>query len=124
MQTTQPAYFSQYRSAKLTRDAQGVLLVEFHSNGRPLIALWIASGFAAAAFAGLQGEVWRAAADIVRYGGMLWLLKRSRYEPRVWIALLAALFAGTVAGLAWGYWNVVIAHTSDVAALDNRRKIP
>src|SRR5712664_1727193 len=37
MQTTQPAYFSQYRSVKLTRDAQGVLLVEFHSNGRPLI---------------------------------------------------------------------------------------
>src|SRR6266849_10919356 len=36
MQTTQPAYFSQYRSLKLTRDAQGVLVVEFHSNGRPL----------------------------------------------------------------------------------------
>ena len=36
MQKTQPAYFSQYRSLKLTRDAQGVLVVEFHSNGRPL----------------------------------------------------------------------------------------
>src|ERR1700756_5536881 len=35
-QTTQPAYFSQYRSVKLTRDVQGVLVVEFHSNGRPL----------------------------------------------------------------------------------------
>ena len=34
---TQPAYFSQYRSLKLTRDAQGVLVVEFHSNDRPLI---------------------------------------------------------------------------------------
>ena len=33
MQTNQPAYFSQYRTLKLTRDAQGVLVVEFHSNG-------------------------------------------------------------------------------------------
>jgi enoyl-CoA hydratase/carnithine racemase len=36
MQTTQPTYFSLYRSLKLTRDAQGVLAVEFHSNGGPL----------------------------------------------------------------------------------------
>jgi enoyl-CoA hydratase/carnithine racemase len=33
---TQPAYFSAYRSVKLTRDAQGVLVVEFHSYGGPL----------------------------------------------------------------------------------------
>ena len=36
MQGTQPAYFSAYRSVKLARDAQGVLVVEFHSNGGPL----------------------------------------------------------------------------------------
>jgi enoyl-CoA hydratase/carnithine racemase len=35
MQTTQPAYFSRYRSLKLTRDAKGVLVAEFHSNGGP-----------------------------------------------------------------------------------------
>jgi len=35
MQTTQPAYFSQYRSLKLTRDDTGVLVAEFHSNGGP-----------------------------------------------------------------------------------------
>jgi hypothetical protein len=35
MQTTQPAYFSQYRSLKLTRDDKGVLVAEFHSNGGP-----------------------------------------------------------------------------------------
>jgi hypothetical protein len=33
MQTTQPAYFSQYSSLKLTRDDKGVLVAEFHSNG-------------------------------------------------------------------------------------------
>jgi enoyl-CoA hydratase/carnithine racemase len=35
MQTTQAAYFSQYRSLKLTRDDKGVLLAEFHSEGGP-----------------------------------------------------------------------------------------
>jgi enoyl-CoA hydratase/carnithine racemase len=28
-------YFAAYRSLKLTRDANGVLVVEFHSNGGP-----------------------------------------------------------------------------------------
>ena len=35
MQTT-PTYFTDYRSLKMSRDAQGVLIVEFHSNGGPL----------------------------------------------------------------------------------------
>src|ERR1700684_1120853 len=33
MQTAQSDYFSAYRQLKLTRDAKGVLVVEFHSNG-------------------------------------------------------------------------------------------
>ena len=32
----QPAYFSAYRSLKLTRSSEGVLVVEFHSDGAPL----------------------------------------------------------------------------------------
>src|SRR6201981_490870 len=36
MQGEQPAYFTAYRRVKLTRDSQGVLLVEFHSNGGPV----------------------------------------------------------------------------------------
>jgi enoyl-CoA hydratase/carnithine racemase len=35
MQTLQADYFAAYRSLKLTRDAIGVLVVEFHSNGGP-----------------------------------------------------------------------------------------
>jgi enoyl-CoA hydratase/carnithine racemase len=35
MQTTL-TYFTDYRGLKMTRDAQGVLVVEFHSNGGPL----------------------------------------------------------------------------------------
>jgi hypothetical protein len=33
MQTTQSGYFSQYRSLKLTRDDNGVLVAEFHTDG-------------------------------------------------------------------------------------------
>jgi hypothetical protein len=36
MQTTKPTYFTDYRGLKMTRDAEGVLVVEFHSNGGPL----------------------------------------------------------------------------------------
>jgi enoyl-CoA hydratase/carnithine racemase len=32
----QPAYFTAYRSLKLPRNPQGVLVAEFHSNGKPL----------------------------------------------------------------------------------------
>ena len=35
MQTMQPAYFDAYRSLKLSRDTQGVLVAQFHSNGGP-----------------------------------------------------------------------------------------
>jgi enoyl-CoA hydratase/carnithine racemase len=36
MHMTDPAYFSAYRSVKVTRDAEGVVVVQFHSNGGPL----------------------------------------------------------------------------------------
>ena len=36
MQTIRDDYFTAYRSLKLTRDKEGVLVVQFHSNGGPL----------------------------------------------------------------------------------------
>jgi O-antigen ligase len=84
-----------------------------------LLALWIASGFAAAAFAGLHGDEWRSAIDIVRYGGVLWLLKRSGYPARAWGALLGALLAGTVVTLAQGYWKLLVAGSTDVLTLNS-----
>ena len=36
MQTTQSDYFSAYRSLKLTRASNGVLVAEFHTKGGPL----------------------------------------------------------------------------------------
>jgi enoyl-CoA hydratase/carnithine racemase len=36
IQTTQPAYFLAYRSVKMTRDPEGILVVQFHTEGGPL----------------------------------------------------------------------------------------
>jgi enoyl-CoA hydratase/carnithine racemase len=35
MQTLQDDYFTAYQTLRLARDAKGVLVVEFHSNGGP-----------------------------------------------------------------------------------------
>jgi enoyl-CoA hydratase/carnithine racemase len=36
-QTAQPGYFTAYQSIKMTRDAEGVLVVQFHTDGKPLV---------------------------------------------------------------------------------------
>ena len=68
-----------------------------------LIAAWMASGFVVAAFAALHGGEWRAAFDIVRYGAVLWLLKRSRLDEREIEPVFIALVASVVIGLAMAY---------------------
>lgn len=68
-----------------------------------LIGAWIASGFVVALFAGLHGSEWRAALDIVRYGSVLWMVKRSRLAEREVELVLVALVAATVIGLAMAY---------------------
>ena len=68
---------------------------------------WMAAAFAAVAFAGL-GAQWRDCVDVVRYGSVLWLMKRSRHSDRVLIALLVALAAGTLAALAVGYYRILL----------------
>ncbi len=72
-----------------------------------LIALWIASGFVVAAFAGLHGNEWRGGADILRYGSLLWLVKRSGYSDKEIRWILGTLVASLVVGLAHGYWRLL-----------------
>ncbi len=84
-----------------------------------LIALWIGSGFAVAVFAGIRNDEWHAAADVVRYASVLWTLKRSRYADRTWFVLIAAILAGTMVGLAWGYWNLYVSKTDTSLALNS-----
>ena len=68
-----------------------------------LIALWIASGYAAAVFAGQSGDEWRGAHDLLRYASVLWLVKRGGYSEAELRWVLGALVASTVVGLAVGY---------------------
>lgn len=82
-----------------------------------LIAAWIASGFVVAAFAGVHHNEWRGPLDLVRYGSVLWLLKRSRLNEREIWWLLGALAAGTVLALFHGYWRLLIAHSRPVLEL-------
>ena len=35
MPSNQPPYFTTFRSLKRTRDSQGILVAEFHTNGGP-----------------------------------------------------------------------------------------
>ena len=71
-----------------------------------LIALWIASGFLVAAFAGLHKSEWQGAGDLLRYASLLWLVKRGGYAGRELKWLLGALVASTVIGLAIGYFRL------------------
>ena len=68
-----------------------------------LIAAWIGSAFLAAAFAGLRGSEWHGALDVLRYGSVLWTLRRSRFSQREIEWVLGMLVASVVAGLALGY---------------------
>jgi O-antigen ligase len=76
-----------------------------------LIAAWIASAALSAAFAGLHHKEWNGALDVLRYGSVLWVLKRSRFDERELKILFAALALGTVAALLHGYWRLEVAGT-------------
>ncbi len=71
-----------------------------------LIAAWIASGYAVAAFAGLQDQEWRGANDLARYAIVLWLVKRAGYGESELRWVLGALVASALVTLCWGWWKV------------------
>jgi O-antigen ligase len=65
-----------------------------------LIGLWIGSGFVSALFAGVEGNEWLGAGDLLRYASVLWMVKRGRYSPRETRWVLGTLVVSTVMGLA------------------------
>ena len=79
-----------------------------------LIALWIASGYAAAVFAGLHDNEWKSAFDIARYGIVLWLLMRSGYGEHTLRVLLFWLVFGTLTGLLRGYYEVIFVPSANL----------
>jgi O-antigen ligase len=81
------------------------------------ILLWITSGFAAAAFAGLHNNEWLSAVDILRYGSVLWMLRRSGYTSTELGRLLAFILVGTAAALIRGGYEVWISRVHDQLGL-------
>ena len=78
-----------------------------------LIALWIASGYVSALFAGLHHSEWVSATDVLRYGSILWLLRRSGYSEQTLRQVAACLVFGTLAGLWRGYYEMLFVPRPD-----------
>ncbi len=76
-----------------------------------LILLWILSGYVVAAFAGLHHSEWRGGNDILRYGAVLWLIKRSGYGREALAVLLVTLAASTLGALLLGFWDLFVTHS-------------
>lgn len=76
-----------------------------------LILAWIASAYVVAAFAGLHRSEWRGANDLLRYGLVLWLIKRSGYGPPEFRLVIGTLLVSALAGLPQAYWQLFISHT-------------
>ena len=84
-----------------------------------LIALWIASGYVVAAFAGLHHDEWSAANDIFRYGSLLWLAKRSRYAEPQLLAVLGTVVVSTLVTLVWAFWDMVVVKSTAALQLNS-----
>jgi O-antigen ligase len=82
-----------------------------------LLAVWISSGYVVAAFAGLHYGEWSGAHDIVRYGLLLWAIKRSGYGPEELRKLLGWMVISAVIALAYGLWELHVTHAEKALEL-------
>lgn len=100
--------------------AWGVNRVRARDFGGPwdlwdtLIALWVASGFAVAAFAGLHGQEWYGSLDLARYGTLLFAVRRTRYTGGELRAVVYTLIASALIGLAMAYHALWTGGTTDL----------
>lgn len=84
-----------------------------------LIAIWVFSGFIGGAFAGLHFNEWREPLDVVRYGLLLWAVKRSGYTQTDLRRLVWMVAASTLIALAFGLWCRYVAHTTSALQLNS-----
>lgn len=84
-----------------------------------LIGFWIFSGYLISAFAGLHGSEWGGANDILRYGSILWAIKRSGYSRTELRWLLVAIAFSTLVALAYALWNLFVTHSKQALELNS-----
>lgn len=84
-----------------------------------LVGLWIFSAYFLSAFAGLHGGEWGGTNDVLRYGSILWAIKRSGYSRNelLWLAIAVAI--STTIALGYGLWNLFVAHTLQALQLNS-----
>lgn len=70
-----------------------------------LIACWVASAYLVAAFAPASHQEWKGANDVLRYAGILWMVKRGGYGAVELRLVLGALVLSTLVSLIPGWWN-------------------
>jgi O-antigen ligase len=78
-----------------------------------LIFVWVGSGFVSAFYGGLHGSEWVSTLDVLRYGSVLWLVRRSGYGEAPFRQLLVWLVLGTLAGLLRGYYELLFVPRPD-----------
>jgi len=69
-----------------------------------LIAAWIASAYLVAAFAPIAHQEWKGTNDVLRYGSILWMVKRGGYGAAELRWVLGAVVAATLLSLMLGWW--------------------
>lgn len=84
-----------------------------------LIAIWIISSFVGAYFAGLHSSEWGGANDVLRYGSILWLIKRSEYSKKELLWLASTLIASTMVALLFAFWGLYISHSRQALELNS-----
>lgn len=75
-----------------------------------LIAAWIASGYVVALFAATRSSEWNGATDVLRYGAILWCVRRGGYTAGELTRLGGVVLLGCAVALAWGFWRYYVTH--------------
>lgn len=75
-----------------------------------LIAAWIGVYTLGTFFAGIPAGEWVGLEDPLQYISVLWLIKRSQYEPHQIMQLVVAITAATLIALPTAYWATYVTH--------------
>ncbi|TCV84285.1 O-antigen ligase family protein [Sulfurirhabdus autotrophica] len=84
-----------------------------------LIFTWIVSGYVISAFAGMHSSEWGGANDILRYGSILWLIKRSGYQRNELMWLGFTVITSTLIALTYAFWALYVSHTRQLLELNS-----
>ena len=82
-----------------------------------VILFWISSGFVAGLFSGLPGAGLAGGVDPLRYGLILWSLKRAGYPVEIRVRLLVVAVVSTLLSLAAGLWHLYVSHSASLLLL-------